>query len=198
MKEQKQPPKKPQPKKQVRVKKVKVPKNRPTPFDIKVMLRSLHETEYLSGEDLRQAVAPLLVKHRRKLPTDFTVEDCVKLMRERGWIILGRNPADSEFMLVKIQGIKARNRVGKKIVGYQNPNNDQGKIEPVYQLTKDERQRKSIVAALKHTIEAGERAKKKLGDIRGGKCNHRVFKDFPGAPYNIRECCLCGSHLGLV
>lgn len=88
-------------------------------------------------------------------------------------------------------------RQGKKIIGYQNPNGDAGKVEPVHALTKPERKRKGNASSLRYVIEAGERAEKKLHDLRT-KCDHRVFKDSPGVPYNLRNCCICGAGMGTV
>jgi hypothetical protein len=88
--------------------------------------------------------------------------------------------------------------MAKKIVGYENPKGDQGKVEPVTALTKTERRRKGEVKTLQYTIAAGERAQKKLADLCINKCDHRVFKDTPGYPYYLRNCVICGANMGTV
>ena len=84
-----------------------------------------------------------------------------------------------------------------KIAGYQNPNGDQSKVEPVRSLLKAESKLKGVAKSLLYAMAAGERAEKKLQALQD-KCTHRVFIDAPGEPYDIRHCCICGAGLGLI
>ncbi len=84
-----------------------------------------------------------------------------------------------------------------KIVGYQNPNGDQSKVEPVRTLLKQESKTKGLAKTLLYAMAAGERAEKKLMKLRES-CKHRVFIDEPGEPYDHRHCCICGGSLGRV
>jgi hypothetical protein len=180
-------------KKQTRIKKVKVRKNRPTPFDLKKMVASISGQEFLSGGDLRKALAPLIVKHRRKLPADFFVDDLVKRLRENGWL----QTKSDEVMAFQVPGVNPRRTsVGKKVIGYEHPQSNDATLRKVYALNKAEQKRKGVVATLRYVIAAGDRAEQKLHALRA-KCDHRVFDDAPepgpGGKYERRACLICDA-----
>lgn len=89
----------------------------------------------------------------------------------------------------------------QKRLGYENPGGDQGKIAPVFQFTREERTRRArvfrAISNIATATAALQKAEKELETLTTG-CGHRVFLDTSGFVYDVRECVICQTQLGLV
>lgn len=85
------------------------------------------------------------------------------------------------------------------IVGFTNevPGDQGTKIVEVKAFTPEQVNTQWTVAALEKVIEEGRAAQKLLQELRAN-CNHFVFADSAGFPYDNRTCRICREYMGTV
>ena len=86
----------------------------------------------------------------------------------------------------------------KKPIGYKNIRpGDQSKPQPVFQLTTEQKALQATIGKLTAVIRLGKDAEAKREALRES-CQHEVFRDERGHPYDYRYCVLCGTPMGHV
>jgi hypothetical protein len=78
-------------------------------------------------------------------------------------------------------------------VGYIHPNGDKSVVQPVFHFTSEQMAMQRIQREALETEGRLSVLRRKLAT-----CQHEVFADEEGVPYNTRDCMLCGKYMGTV
>lgn len=86
-----------------------------------------------------------------------------------------------------------------KPIGFTNqvPGDETTALVEVFDLTAEQVRLNVEGARLRLAIELGRTAERELSQLMKN-CNHHVFEDEPGFPYDSRHCVICGASMGLV
>lgn len=89
-------------------------------------------------------------------------------------------------------------RTAKKPVGYRNIRpDDESSPQPVFKFTAAQKGIQAEVKKLNVQIKLLEKALAEKAALQRA-CEHEIFRDVAGHPYDWRFCCLCGDDMGYV